>query len=190
MFIWLPQVLVEACGLNCSKACENLVLLPGIKLISLKLITARRMLNHWTTRGSSQRELSKLERPSWYSLLWTLQGIPSTDRACVFGPACKTPQHSPGSPSSTISTLAAGDSPCCGPPWTAGRSLTRCVLSPSAHGLAPPRLPGPQPASTHCPSCPAHTAPAQPPAAEPVPPPQCRLHRNHQLLKDSDSELL
>ena len=25
------------------------------------------MLHHWTTRGSSQRELSKMERPSWYS---------------------------------------------------------------------------------------------------------------------------
>ena len=77
-------------------------------------------------------------------------------------------------------------SPCCGPPWTAGRSLTRCVLSPSAQGLTPPRLPGPQPASTHCPSCLAHTAPPQSPAA----PPQCHPHHNHQLLKDSDSELL
>lgn len=100
---------MEACGLNCSKAREDLVPLPGIKLIPLKLITAKRMLHHWTTRGSSQRELSKMERSSWYSLLWTLQGIPSTDRACVFGPACKTPQHSPGFPSSIISTLAGGD---------------------------------------------------------------------------------
>ena len=50
-FIWLPQVLVEACGLSCSKARENLVPLPGIKVISLKLklIIARWMLNHWTT---------------------------------------------------------------------------------------------------------------------------------------------
>ena len=148
------------------------------------------MLNHWTTQEVPRKSFLK-----WKGRLGFLCSGPFSESPLPTGhvslaqPARLLNTALDPPPASSQPLLQ--DSPCCGPHWTVGLSLTHRVLFPSLH------------MATHCPSSLAHTAPPRSPAAKPVPLLRCHLNQkkviwvgalpfrlNNQLLKDRDSALL